>query len=200
MVRSRDLDVLAWAGEMYGVRVDQLECLLGCGPRNVQRVVTRLRAHGLVRVLRLVYGQAAWVTPTPLGNRVSGLGFGVWKPNLALLRHVGAVNDVRLHIQSRSPSSTWISERVLARDRRPGEHLPDAVVVVDGQEIAVEVELTVKSQQRIKTILDELARRYGGVLYFCAPAAHKRLEQLVSAGRWPGLGIRELPTNAGEGS
>lgn len=193
LLRPRDLEVLSWLGEQYGARVDQLETLLGCGPRTVQRVVHRLAEHRLVQVHRLLYGKPAWVVPTGLGHRVTGDGFRAWSPNLGLLAHVAAVNDVRLHIQQRSLDAVWVCERALARDRTVGQHLPDGLVVLDGREMAVEVELTVKSAQRLEAIVGELTARYTTVLYFCSPSAHKRVSALAAGDRWPALAIRELP-------
>ena len=184
---------LCWLGEQYGARTDQIEVLLGCGPRTVQRVLARLRDAGLIDTHRLLVGDPTWVIPTGAGLRATGQGFGVWRPQVGLLAHVASVNDVRLHIQARSPESEWIPERILARERRAGEHLPDAVVLVDGQRVAIEVELTVKSQRRLTTILDELTGRFDTTLYFCAPGPHRQLTTLAHSGRWPALGVRELP-------
>jgi hypothetical protein len=192
-LRRRDLEVVGWLGEQYAARTDQLEVLLGCGPRTVQRVLSRLRDAGLIRTCRLLLGDPAWVIPTAAGLRAAGHSFAVWHPRVGLLAHVAAVNDVRLHAQARSPESEWISERILARERRMGEHLPDALVLVDGQRVAIEVELTVKSQRRLTGILDELAGRFDTVLYFCAPGPHRQLTTLAQSGRWPALGTRELP-------
>jgi hypothetical protein len=192
-LRCRDVEVVGWLGEQYGARVDQLELLLDCGPRTVQRVTGRLRDAGLVTTRRLLVGEPAWVIPTSAGLRTAGLRFGVWQPRIGLLAHVAAVNDVRLHIRARAPRSEWVPERVLARERQPGEHLPDGVVITDGRRVAIEVELTVKSQQRVAAILDELSGRFDAVLYFCAPGPHRQLSQLAASGRWPALGVRELP-------
>jgi hypothetical protein len=195
-LRRRDLSVLCWLGEQYGARVDQLEILMGCGPRTVQRVTGRLRDAGLVQARRLLVGDPAWVIPTSAGLRAAGQHFGAWQPRIGLLAHVAAVNDVRLHVQARSPESEWIPERLLARERRAGEHLPDGVVITDGRRVAIEVELTVKSQRRVTAILDELTARFDAVLYFCAPGPHRQLTQLAGTGRWPALGVRELPREA----
>jgi hypothetical protein len=192
-LRRRDLEVLGWLGEQYGARVDQLEILLDCGARTIQRVIGRLGDQDLVSTRRLLVGEPAWVIPTSAGLRATGHGYGTWTPRLGLLTHVAAVNDVRLHIQARSPESEWIPERLLARERQAGEHLPDAVVLVDGQRVAIEVELTVKSQRRITAILNELASRHDAVLYFCAPGPRRQLTALAQSGRWPTLGVRELP-------
>jgi hypothetical protein len=193
-LRRRDLEVLAWLGEQYGARVDQLQILLGCGPRTVQRVLARLHANGLVETRRLLVGEPAWVLPTSAGLRACGSSFGVWQPRIGLLCHVAAVNEVRLHIQGRSPESEWTAERLLARDRRAGEHLPDAVVLTEGRRVAIEVELTVKSQRRITAILDELTHRFDAIVYFCSPAPLRQLTALADTGRWPALGLRELPS------
>jgi acetolactate synthase regulatory subunit len=192
-LRRRDLELLGWLAEQYGARSDQLEVLLGCGPRTVQRVLARLRDAGLLTTPRLLVGEPAWAIPTGAGVRVCGHGFGAWHPRIGLLTHVAAANDVRLHVQARSPESEWIPERVLARERQPGQHLPDAVVVTEGRHVAIEVELTVKSQRRVQAILQELSKRFDAVLYFCAPGPHRQLSELAETGRWPTLGVREIP-------
>jgi hypothetical protein len=193
-LRRRDLDLLGWLGEQYAARVDQLETLLDCGPRTVQRVIGRLRDAGLVTTRRLLVGDPAWVIPTSAGLRAAGQGFGAWQPRIGLLAHVAAVNDVRLHVQARSPDSEWIPERLLARERHAGEHLPDGMVITEGRRVAIEVELTVKSQRRVTAILDELTGRFDAVLYFCAAGPHRQLAQHCESGHWPALGVRELPS------
>ena len=194
LLRRRDLEVLGWLAEQYAGRVDHVEVLLGAGPRTVQRTLARLREAGLIRTQRMLVGEPAWVLPTGAGMTACGSGFGVWRPRIGLLAHVAAVNDVRLHVQGRAPTTEWISERVLARDRLAGEHLPDGVAIVDGRKVAIEVELTLKSRRRVTVILDELTARYDAVLYWCAPSTHRQLTELAGTGRWPTLGMRELPS------
>ncbi len=196
LLHPRDLVLLGWLGEQYAARADQLEVLLGCGPRSVQRVIARLRDAGLVGTYRLLVGEPVWVTPTRAGLRACGCEFKVWQPKLGLLHHTRAVNDVRLHVQARSPEATWVCERSLARERQPGEHLPDGVVLTDGQRVAVEAELTVKSERRVRAIVEELTARFDLVLYFCAPAPCRQLTALSAGGAWPTLGVRALPDRA----
>jgi hypothetical protein len=192
-LRCRDLEVLGWLGEQYGARADQLEVLMGCGPRTVQRTIARLRDTGLVHTQRMLVGEPAWVIPTAAGMAACGAGFGLWRPRIGLIAHVAAVNDVRLHIQSRAPQTEWIPERALGRERGAGEHLPDGVAITEGRRVAIEVELTVKSRSRVTAILDELAGRFDAVLYFCAAGPHRQLTELAESGRWPTLGVRDLP-------
>jgi hypothetical protein len=192
-LRAGDVELLTWLAEQYAARADQLELLLGCGERTVQRTTARLRAVGLIQTLRLLVGEPPWVMPTSAGLRLSGHGFSVWRPHLALLAHVAAVNEVRLHVRRRSVQAEWISERLLAREREDTEHLCDGLVLDGASRIAIEVELTVKSRKRVTAILDELSDRHDAVLYYCAPAPHRQLTQLAESGRWPKLGVRELP-------
>lgn len=199
-LRARDLQLLRWLAEQYGARIDQLEVLLVRGPRTVQRSLARLRAAGLIETRRLLVGEPAWAIPTSAGLRTTGHGFGLWHPRVGLLAHVATVNDVRLHITRRSPESEWVCERSLARERQPGEHLPDAVVITEGRRVAIEVELSVKSQRRMRAILDELSGRFETIVYFCAPAPHRQLSQLADSGRWPSLGVRELPAPRSDSS
>jgi hypothetical protein len=195
LLRSRDLEVLAWAAQQYAVRLDQLEPLLGCR-RTVQRTVARLRDQHLAQTRRLLVGEPAWLLPTAAGLRACGATFAVWQPRLGLMAHVAAVNEVRLHVQARSPEAEWVCERTLARERDAGEHLPDALVLLGDQRVAVEVELTVKSRRRVSAILDELSGRFDSVLYFCAPGPRRQLSELAASGRWPRLGVRELPSRS----
>jgi hypothetical protein len=197
VLRRRDIEVLGWVAEQYGARVDQLGVLVDAGPRTVQRMLMRLRTAGLVRTERVLVGETAWVLPTAAGMAACNSGFSVWRPRIGLLAHVAATNDVRLHIQGRAPSTEWIPERVLARDRLAGEHLPDGVAITEGRRVAIEVELTAKSRRRVEAILDELTGRFDAVLYFCAPGPHRQLTELAESGRWPTLGVRELPVTAG---
>jgi DNA-binding transcriptional ArsR family regulator len=194
LLRRRDIEILGWLAEQYGARADQLEVLMGTGPRTVQRTVARLRAAGLVRTQRVLVDEPAWVLPTSAGMAACDSGFGVWRPRIGSLAHVAAVNDVRLHVQGRAPSTEWIPERVLALDRLAGEHLPDGVAITEGRRVAIEVELTLKSRRRVTAILDELTGRFDAVLYFCAAGPHRQLTELAESGRWPTLGVRELPT------
>ncbi len=194
VMSRRDLDALCWIGEQYAVRADQLEAWLGCNPRTVQRLLARLREQRLAEVRRLLVGEPSWVIPTVKGLRAAGLSFGMWRPRLGSLAHVSAVTGVRLHILSRSPESEWICERALAREKvTPQEHLADAVVLLDGRRLAIEVELTVKSKRRTRLIIEELTSRYDAVLYYCAPGPYRLLCELAANGDWPSLGVRQLP-------
>ncbi|TMK40064.1 MAG: hypothetical protein E6G56_08675 [Actinobacteria bacterium] len=197
MPLASDLGALAWVSEQYGARLDHLDLLLGHHRRSTQRLVRRLREAGLIEARPVLADHPAWVWLTPAGQRLAGTGFRVWRPRVGLLAHVAAVNEVRLHIDRLAPAAEWVCERELGRTARRGEHLPDAVIALDGQRHAVEVELTQKSQPRMIQILDDLSDRFDALVYFCAPAARRQLERLAAGGEWPKLHLRELPPLGG---
>lgn len=192
LLHRSDLELLTWLSEQYGARIDQLQRQLGCELRTAQRTVARLRAAGLVSARRVLVGEPAWVLPTSAGLRACSSPFRPWQPKLGLLTHVAAVNDVRIYVEGSSPRCEWVCERALLRERSRGEHLPDAVVMLDGQRVAIEVELTLKGRHRMAAIIDQLVRRFDAVAYFCAPATHRVLEELAADGRWRTLAVREL--------
>lgn len=189
----RDPEVLRWLAEQYAGRIDHIAALLGSSYQQGQRVAGRLRAHKLIRYEQIVIREPTWVIPTTLGLRFVGTSFKRWSPRLALLGHYVAVNDVRLHIERHSPGSVWTSERELAHEQGIRGHLPDGMVTLNGKRIAIEVELTVKPQARLCRNLELLMRGYDGAVYYAAPGPHRRLTALLEGGRYPNLGVRELP-------
>jgi hypothetical protein len=145
-------------------------------------------------------GEPVLVWATRPGLRLAGLDFRAWRPNPAMVRHIAAVNEVRLFVRERRREAEWICERELARDGHGaanGAHRPDAVAVVDGREVAVEVELTHKQRRRLERIVSELVAGYGSVWYFAAPRPRRTIEAVaerVGAGR-----VQVLPLPGEEG-
>ena len=102
-----------------------------------------------------------------------------------MLAHIAAVTDVRLDVLARHPGAAWVCERELHRELGAApagrqRHRPDDLVVIDGREVAVEVELTLKRRARIEQVMTELVARYGSVTYFAAPAPRRTLERLAA--------------------
>ena len=82
LLRRRDIEVVGWLAEQYGARADQLEVLMGAGPRTVQRTVARLRAAGLVTTRRVLVDEPAWVLPTSAGMAACGSGFEIGRAHV----------------------------------------------------------------------------------------------------------------------
>jgi predicted NBD/HSP70 family sugar kinase len=100
------------------------------------------------------------------------------------LAHIAAVTDVRLWVSQRHPQAEWVCERELAREAAAtggaaAAHRPDALVVLGGRELPVEVELTHKRRARRERIMRELVARYGQAVYFAAEGPRQQLEEIA---------------------
>lgn len=198
---QRDLDLLRVVGEQYAVTLPQLARLMGCSSHAARWLRSRWERAGWARGRALLVGEPVFVWLTRRGQSLAGIDYAVWRPNAGMLAHIAAVTDVRLHVLDRHPGAEWVCERELHRElaREPGRrrHRPDGIVVLDGQEVAVEVELTLKRRARTAAIMRDLVARYRSVSYFAAPAPRRTLERLaeeIGGGRVQVLG---LPTVVG---
>ena len=191
----RDLEVLAWIADQYGVRRDQLAVLLGrwaaaptrtpgrLAESTVKDWVERWRRAGVIGSTQVLAWHHSWIWLTRLGLEHLELDYRLWEPRARALPHLYAINQARLLVEARYPQAEWRSERAL-RAGQPfvagqtgGEHQPDAEVQLGAQRIAIEVELTAKSKKRQPAILYSLARRYEGIWYFCPKALEEPLRQ-----------------------
>jgi len=186
----RDRSVLEWIGQQYGVRLDTLTKLLGQHPgqspnqpkttgllaaRNVYRIVRRWEIVGLATYQKFWTDAPGWVWLTQTGLRERGLPYAFWSPRQGTdFEHLHTINEIRFRLEERyGMLLNWQGERFLKRDAgelTPAErnklHIPDAVIRVETMPIAVQVELTPKSNPRTEKIIRSLLDRYAGVWYF----------------------------------
>lgn len=200
----RQLDILKWIGEQYAVRMDHIQILLGRtatqktkedGVASVtltrKTVLSSWEKNGLVHYTKFFYKKPAWVWLTGRGIHHVGLPFRSREPSIQFLNHYHQINSVRLFLETKGITS-WVSERHLRykleanlqmqkdasrNTKRP--HLPDGVVTYDGKEIAVEVELTRKSDSIIDAILSDLDQRYQYIWYFTSGSTKLALEEKI---------------------
>jgi hypothetical protein len=186
----RDRTTLDWIGQQYSVRLDTLTRLLGQHPgqgpnqpktagllaaRNVYRIVRRWEMVGLATYQKFWADAPGWVWLTPVGLKEQGLAYSLWNPRQGTdFIHLHTINEIRFRLEARyGLTLAWQSERQLKRDSgelTPSErsklHIPDAVIRVETMPVAVQVELTPKSNPRTEKIIRNLLDRYGGVWYF----------------------------------
>jgi hypothetical protein len=93
-----------------------------------------------------------------------------------------------------------VCERELAREGRltatGGQHRPDGLVVLDGRELPVEVELSHKRPARRERIMRELVARYGQAVYFAPDGPRQRLEETARSIGSERVQVLELPEGA----
>jgi len=189
-----------FAGEMYGVQLDQLAAILGVSDRQARAAAARWVAQGAAESARLGPG-ASWIWLTRAGLASCGLRYTAAAPALSRLAHIRAVTAVRLALESAgsyaAAGAYWRGERRL-RARMGGRvgaraHIPDGevhwpdsppagpsggpAVPWAGECWAIEAELTPKTVRRTSEIMRDLLTRTADL---GAPAAEARL-----AGRPP---------------
>lgn len=182
---ERDRYLLSWVGEQYAVRADTLQKLLGRMPgksqnipveegkisiRNVRRVINRWETIGVACYQKFYHSQPGWVWLSTAGLRTQGLPYAPFSPRQGTdLTHLYYLNEVRLNLEEKyTVRLLWESERGLKKQagEEKNPHVPDGVVTIDGNRVAVEVELTPKSDKRTKEAIQELLKHYPGVWYF----------------------------------
>jgi hypothetical protein len=198
LLTDRDLWVFRWIGEQYCIRFDQLRELLSREPlhRNqarapgpnglqntaVDRVIARwTQEPAYVEYQRVHRSTPGWIWLTSHAERALELPYARHIVRESRFTHRYYVNLVRLDYEKRHPEHTWRSERTLLAQlprREEGvavPHMPDGEVwVASDKAIAVEIELSPKSDQDMDEILAELLAgdhpRYRAVWYFVSDA------------------------------
>ena len=146
----------------------------------------------------MLVGEPVFVWLTRRGQRIAGAEYSLWRPNPGALAHIAAVTDVRLWIAQRHPDASWVCERELAREAQltgtAGQHRPDGLVVLDGRELPVEVELSRKRPARRERIMRELVARYGQAVYFAPDGPRQGLEETARVIGSERVQVLELPS------
>ena len=135
---ERDHQALAWIGQQYAVRLDQLQILLArlgepgdytSKPKEKGRLtrkrtmdlVRRWEQLGLVSYGRFLHGDPAWVWLSMEGLRTVRQQIGElsrFEPTPAGLSHLLFCNQARLLVEERHPDGVWQSERQLRAGRK----------------------------------------------------------------------------------
>ncbi len=189
---AEELLALRLLSEQTAVPLDQLARFLGVSLAEGVATLHGLEAAGAVEHRRFLIRDHPWFWPSYRGARLAGTGFPYKAPDVAILAHRRAVNEVRLHLAERAPKGRWLSERAVFRQRDPSEHLPDAVFEIGAERHVIEVELSRKRNSEIHQIVAQLSDRYDAVLYFCAPRPYRLMKRVQAEGRWPKLIVRRI--------
>ena len=167
---ERDVAVMTFLSEQYGIRKDQLPQLIGdVAERTIRALIDRWTRAELVCRRTIFAGDHSWLWPTRSGLELAPLRFPYWEPRPGILDHVYWVTETRFRVAARHPDATWVSERKLRAEaggaNRP-EHMPDGLVLKAGRRIAIEVQLAQKSGERTAASLASLTSVYDGVWIF----------------------------------
>ncbi len=196
---NRDILAVTLTAEQYALRFDHIQEFLtrfpgpgvseeGLSESAARQVVARWKRADWVYAEQLLAGEPIWIWPTKKGIQKFGLApYTSTPPALSRIRHMHAINAVRLIIQDEGDE--WISERAIRAGKfyAKGEtgHTPDAILKTDDEVIAIEVELTQKKPDDLHKVLHTLLNawdeeafkyRYDQIWYYVTdPAIYKAL-------------------------
>lgn len=180
-------DLIRIVGQQGALRYDHVQRWLGrlspeptrlkqesmLSAERTRKVLRPWIDEGLFYYRTIFARQLPWLWLSPKGLKYSGLHLRFYEPSPANLSHLCAINDIRLLLANRRPSDIWRSEREVRAELYSvtGEtkrHMPGAELITDKGIIALEIELTIKSQKRLHEILLDLASntRYYTIWYF----------------------------------
>lgn len=186
------------------LRLDQFQRVLGrlspepgrmkqpgiLSEERTRKILRRWRAEDLYVYKVFYVRQKGWLWLTRKGIKYTGLDMRYYEPSPASLSHLAAINEIRLLVEERRPQDTWKSERELRAEQNACQkgsvikHLPDAELIGANREsvIAIECELTIKSEKRLQSVLYDLAanKRYSTIWYFCAENVYDTLRRAIA--------------------
>ena len=186
--------ILNWLATIGAGSVVELAASCGLSAHTTSNRLRAMEAGGLVRSQRLLHGAPALHTLTRRGLRVAGRGeldpvalsASGFAHALAVARTAAALGEAGHRVGGERELRAWercegrplaSAEVGFARDGVIALHRPDLVCWGVGRPIAIEVELTVKAPERLRTIVRGWARSrlVGGVVYYATPPAIRAL-------------------------
>src|SRR5205814_1467021 len=139
---------------------------------------------------KFLFAERGYVWLTHKGMQAAQLTYKPYTPAVGSLAHLHALTQLRLKLEARYQERlTWTGERELRRayehlapDQRRVWHVPDAVLTLDQrQEVAIEVELTQKTDQRLTETVARLTQQYKGVWYFVADDVREAITKAIGS-------------------
>lgn len=182
----RDVEILRFINEFGFCEIKQIEKRFGVRKTRGYQIMKRLVDakfviheivfHGAHGIYYLTKKGADCTDLPPIKN--------IPKDNY---EHQLAVIDIYFKLKEQHPTAEWIGERRIKRDKyikglgKRG-HIPDGMLLFpDDKEVAIEVELTMKSKRRLFEILGGYSGRFhiNEVWYYCAPNIITRISKLA---------------------
>lgn len=184
-VTDRDIEILRFINDFGFCEITHICKAFGLSRLRAYQIMKRLVVLDFVIHQRIFYGKRGIYSLSKLGASQTQLS-ELKKIPLAHYDHYLKVIDVYLHLLKCYPDSEWISERHVLKkqfSRGLGQkgHIEDGVLILDGKQIAIEVELSKKGGYRVEKIVRSYASRFEihAVWYFCSDHVRPALDALT---------------------
>lgn len=194
---ERDLQILAFINQFGFCEMPHLDRQFQFNkPRNYQ-IIKRLIKGGLLQHQFVFHKKHGIYWLSKEGAKLTNLP-PLKKLPLAIYQHEVMLIDVYTKLMNQHPEARWVSERELRYEKfikGVGQfgHVADGKLIFpDNKVVAIELELTSKSNKRIERILKQYSRDTDiqEIWYFCADKVIPLLSKL--AARMPFVKIRTL--------
>jgi len=205
MPSSRVLDAIRWAGELGAITADALAIRSRVSVASARSILVAGERAGLLAASRPLHRRPALYAITARGLRVAGLeGLAAGRVSASNAAHLVAVASVAATLARRHPDHRVQGERALRREEHlaaralasarlgtapdggPALHRADLTLWPrggdEGEPVAVEVELTIKSPRRLTAICRAWARcsLVAGVLYYAPPEVRRAVQRAIT--------------------
>lgn len=171
---ERDRTIFVFINQFGFCETVHLAKRFNLNTKNVNKIMRRLVYHEYVIKQKQFYGKYALYRLTNKGAQFTSLS-PLPKLSAGAYHHTTALIELYLKIMRQYPSAKWVSERMLLTEKYSdgvgkSGHTPDALLIKDDKQIAVEVELTSKSKKRLESIINSYATDLAihEVWYFCS--------------------------------
>ncbi len=182
-VTDRDIIALTWIADQFSISFDQLQRLLGKHAKAETKrpdilsvsatrdTLTRWLQLGFIEEPRkVIASHSSYIWLSRRGLSQLNLPYAYYRPPISNAKHIYAVNQIRLHLESYDLRSVWYPERALSQDTTQ-KPLPDGELRIVGiNHVAIKViEAPFKHDAAIFEaieVLKKLASRYTSLWYF----------------------------------
>ncbi|OGT57570.1 MAG: hypothetical protein A3F14_05570 [Gammaproteobacteria bacterium RIFCSPHIGHO2_12_FULL_43_28] len=189
MYEHRDTKIIKFINEFGFCEIPQIEKQFGLNKARAYKIMQRLVKRGYVIHERIFYHRHGIYRVTRQGAQISGLP-RLDKVPVGIYEHQIAVIEIYIKLMREYPDAHWMSERAMRKTgsmprvgRNRDRHYADALFFLpDGKQIAIEVELTMKSKNRLDDILSDYVCQFeiNEVWYFCAPDVFEKVKKLAA--------------------
>ena len=194
--------IVDWIGRLGAAGAGDVAAHLGLDLAEARARLGACARSGLLRTARLLHGEPALYVATRAGLRsVSLEGLAPCRVSTTGFAHLSACARLAVALERARPDVRLASERELrlaerragraiasaevglGRDGEPALHRPDLVLFGPHGPVAIEVELTIKSPQRLRQIVRGWGRcrLVQGVVYYATPGAARAVRRAVDA-------------------
>ncbi len=183
---QRDLEIMRFINEFGFCEITQIEKRFGLKKPRSYQIMQRLVNEKLVIHKKIFHGRNGIFYLSKQGATHTDLPAIINVP-IAVYDHQLAIIELFFKLRHQYPEAEWISERKMKHDKFSkgiGKiiHIADGMLLFpDNTQIAIEVELTMKSKHRLEQIFKAYVGQFDikEVWYFCSEDVLPKLQKMA---------------------